>query len=322
MKKKKRLTTGPRAYLAYAGIRVAGFLLSMFPIDLNLRTARWLGRMVWRLWPKARERTTGHLRLAMGAEVDEARVAALGLASVEHWSMYVVEFLCAFRLLSEWSWPRYVELGNLREVVQLLLQKRGALLLTGHYGNFELTAYLLAAVGFDMVAVMRPLDNDYLNAYVVRTRARRGLRLLSKAGASAEADGILRRGGAVGLVADQDAGRKGVFVEFFGQPASTYKSIALLAMQAEVPIVVGYARRLGECFRYVLHVQRIIHPSEWQDQPDPVRWITQEYSSAIEEFVREDPAQYLWAHRRWKTAPRAGRTPDLTGEVDAPTATL
>ena len=122
-------------------------------------------------------------------------------------------------------------------------------------------------------------------------------------------NGPLCRGGAVGFIADQNAGHKGMFVDFFGQPASTYKSIGLLAMATESPIVVGYARRISRGLRYELGVERIIYPREWQDQQDPLRWITQEYTAAIERFVRRDPGQYLWIHRRWKSKPRNAETP-------------
>ena len=236
--------------------------------------------------------------------------------------MYAVEFLTGFECLNEWSWPRYIVLRDLRGLFRLLLDKRGAILLTGHYGNFELTAYMLAAIGFDVVAVMRPLDNAFFNDYVVRTRTRRGLQLLDKFGVTAEAEDILRRGGALGFVADQDAGRKGVFVDFFGRPASTYKSIALLAMECDVPIVIGFARRVGARFRYEVGVERIIQPDEWKHRADPLGWITQEYSAAIEATVRQCPEQYLWIHRRWKTVPRqrSRSTHPETSQVDAKAA--
>jgi KDO2-lipid IV(A) lauroyltransferase len=116
----------------------------------------------------------------------------------------------------------------------------------------------------------------------------------------------------VSFIADQDAGRKGVFVDFFGRPASTYKSIALLAMQHEAPVVCVYARRLGEQFAFELGAERIIRPEEWRDRDDPLTWITQEYTAAIERTVRRNPEQYLWVHRRWKHRPR-GEQPGPDG---------
>lgn len=307
--------------MEYVAIRSIAFLFRMFPVDLNLRTARLIGDFWWYIDPRHRERTMKHIKLAFGDEYDDKQVTDLARKCFRHWTMYAVEFMCGMRLVNEWNILKYVNPVGLTPLLELMLEKRGVILLTGHYGNFELSGYLFATVGFETVAVMRPLDNSYLNDYVVRTRARQGLRLLSKAGVSAEAEDILQRGGTIGFVADQDAGRKGVFVDFFGQPASTYKSIALLAMACDTPIVVGAARRAGDRFYYDLLVERIIMPEEWADQRDPLKWITQEYSSALEALIRRAPEQYLWLHRRWKTAPGTRRPPkgQKKRNVDAPT---
>jgi len=112
----------------------------------------------------------------------------------------------------------------------------------------------------------------------------------------------------VGFIADQNAGPKGIFVDFFGRKASAYKSIGLLAMQYEVPVVIGYARRQGP-FQFSIGVQDVISPADWEKEQDPLRYVTQRYTKAIEDFVRADPAQYLWVHRRWKTRPK-GEAPE------------
>lgn len=74
-------------------------------------------------------------------------------------------------------------------------------------------------------------------------------------------------------------------------------------MEYDLPIVVGYCRRLNDRYRFKIGMTRIIKPSDWRDKPDPLKWITAEYTTAIEQFVREDPEQYWWVHRRWKTRP-------------------
>ncbi len=295
---------GWSARFQYWGIRSITFLLQAFPLDLNLRTARFLGKLWWKFDDRHRLLAIDNLQKSFPDETDRAVLEKLSLRCFQHWAMFAVEFLSAFHRLNEWSWSRHMTPVNYQETLKYLMTKGGMILLTGHYGNFELTAYMLAAMGFETAAIMRPLDNVYFNDYVVRTRGRRGLRLWNKFGATAEAEDFLRQGGALGFVADQDAGRKGVFVDFFGRPASTYKSIGLLAMHCQVPIGVGYARRTGTRFHYEVGITRLIMPAEWRDRPDPLRWITQEYTKAIEGVVREDPEQYLWIHRRWKSRPR------------------
>jgi KDO2-lipid IV(A) lauroyltransferase len=135
-------------------------------------------------------------------------------------------------------------------------------------------------------------------------RERTGQKIIAKKGATTEIIDVLENKGVVGFTADQNAGAKGMFVDFFGRKASAYKSVGLLAMQYEVPVVIGYARRVKDTFRFVCGCQDIIYPEDWKSQDDPLRYITQRYTKAIEDFVRAEPDQYLWVHRRWKTRPK------------------
>ena len=135
-------------------------------------------------------------------------------------------------------------------------------------------------------------------------REKKGQKIISKKGATDEVTQVLDNRGVVGFIADQNAGTKGIFVDFFGRKASTYKSIGLLAMQYKVPVVIGCARRIDDQFKFLLEAQDIIYPQDWEDQPDPLRYITQRYTKGIEDFVAKDPGQYLWVHRRWKTRPK------------------
>lgn len=300
--------SGARAWLFYAAIRTLFAIMQCFPLEWNLRTARILAGFWPRIMPRHRQRAIANLVESYpGRPMRElARIADASLASV---AMFAVEAVCLPRLISPTTWMHHVRLTNFDPALQILLSGRGAVLVTGHYGSFELVGHLLAALGFPVAAVMRPLDNDYLNQFIVSSRRTHGLQLLDKKGASSKAHELLAGGTLIGFIGDQDAGKKGIFVNFFGRPASTYKSIGLLAMAENVPIIVGYARRQGNRAFYEVGAQRIIEPAEWASAADPLRWITQEYSAAIEQVVRAAPEQYLWTHRRWKTAPPVRNKP-------------
>lgn len=300
----------PLDWFAYCGIRLVDMVFQCFPINVNLRTARWMGSIWYRIMPRHRERAIEHLRLAYGPRMSQRQRERVALASMQHVTMMAVEMLFTPRLINEWTWPRYIRLGeNMRPGLEALLSRRGAIVLTGHYGNWELLGFAMTALGFPMVAVMRPLDNPYLNDHVMGVRSRRGLQLLYKKGATQSAGDVLAAGGTLAFIADQNAGHKGQFVEFFGRKASTYKSIALLAIEYQVPILVAYARRLNDRYEYEIGCNRIIRPEEWAGRDDEVHWITQEYTRAIEEFVRQAPEQYLWIHRRWKSRPKEEQRP-------------
>ena len=310
----RRLTTWTEApsvrialrYLAeYAALRFWCLAIRCFPIEANLVTARIMGRLWWAAVKRHRDRAMDNLRPALGDRYSEQQLRQIARRSIEHFAqLYLVEMVMTPRLVNRWSWSRHVELGHLAPALRELLSERGVIMLTGHFGNYELLGFTICRLGIPLVAVMRPLDNPLINRYLLASREASGLTLLYKKGATESAEDILKSGGTLCFIADQDAGRKGVFVDFFGRPASTYKSIGLLAMQRQVPIVVGAATRIGRGFRYRMSVERIIQPEEWAEQDDPLRWITQTYSHALESAIRRAPEQYLWWHRRWKHQPR------------------
>jgi KDO2-lipid IV(A) lauroyltransferase len=165
----------------------------------------------------------------------------------------------------------------------------------------------MAAIGYPFVALARPLDNPLINRWLLGLREVRGMKIVTKWGATPILQDTLRDGGRVGFIADQNAGDQGLFVPFFGRLASSYKSIGLLAMRYNVPIIAGYARRLGDHFQYEVAYTDFIKPHEWAGQPDPLFYITARYSRAIEQMVRLAPEQYLWMHRRWKSRPKHER---------------
>ncbi|MDA0802844.1 MAG: lysophospholipid acyltransferase family protein [Planctomycetota bacterium] len=295
----------------YAALRGAFALFHSFPVSANLRTARAVARAYMAISAKHRVRGRRHLRAAF-PEATEAWVQQTNLAAFQHLlQLFMVEAMQTPRLINHSSWHRHVSVnaqdGALRRALQLLAQGRPAIFITGHCGSWELLGFVLSLLGLPMVALARPLDNPYLNRWIMGVREARGLRILTKFGASKEAVQILRSGGRVGFIADQDAGMDGVFVPFFGRLASAYKSIALLAMTQEVPIIVGGAFRDAGGFHYRLEVDEVIEPEAWSHATDPLYWLTARYTASLERMVRRHPDQYLWIHRRWKSRPRHER---------------
>ena len=291
-------------YLTYLGVRLFAAFVHIFPHEANYRTARWLGNLMYRFDARHRRRALEHLRLSFPDWTEERR-REVAKASMRNLVYLGLEVLFTTRLLTVGRWRRHVNLTNMSQGIRLMLEgQQGLIVLTGHFGNWEVVGYVLASLGFPSVDVARKLDNPYLNEYILGIRERSGMRIIDKSGATVEVEQVLARHGVVGFIADQDAGRKGAFVDFFGRKASTYKIIALMAMEYGVPVVIGYGKRLDEDYHFEIGIQRIIYPHEWAGKDDPVLWITQEYTSALEQIVRLAPEQYLWVHRRWKHRPK------------------
>ncbi|HTW93838.1 MAG TPA: lysophospholipid acyltransferase family protein [Tepidisphaeraceae bacterium] len=291
-------------WFQYLALRVVSMLIHCFPVEHNIQTAKLIGNIMYAFDRKHRERALGNLRRSFPDMPEEMR-KTMARRSMQQLFIFFVEMLFTTRLVRIDTWRKYIELHEFRRTLELLMdRRRGLIMLTGHYGNWEILGYVLATLGFETSSVARPLDNPYVNEWVLGVRQRRGQKIVDKKGATSEVTTVLGRGGAVAFIADQNAGSKGVFVDFFGRKASTYKSIGLLAMEYDVPVVIGYARRREDRFFFRVAVQDIIYPEDWKAADDPLRYITQRYTRGIEDFVREDPGQYLWVHRRWKTRPK------------------
>ena len=296
--------------LAYVALRTAVMFLRMLSVPSAYRLAGRLGDLLYRFSPRHRERAMGHLRLSF-PDWDEPRIARVARESMRSMVYMGLEVLLTPSLVRHDRWHRYIALKDYDKVARLMIQRRGGLIgLTGHFGNWEIASYLSATIGFPGYAVARAIDNPCANDYIVSVRERTGQRIIYKKGAAEQVQDVLERGQMLSFVCDQDAGRKGLFVDFFGRKASTFKSIALMAMQFQVPLVLMCCRRIGADFRFEVWPERVIHPAEWADRDDPLRWITQEYTLALEQAIRRCPEQYFWVHRRWKHRPK--------GEAEAP----
>jgi KDO2-lipid IV(A) lauroyltransferase len=291
-------------YLVYLAVRLVITVLQVFPLETGRRLARLLAWIAYRVDHRHRLVADDNLRHAYGHALDAAARDRLIRDVYLHFMCMLIEMLHLPRLIRPGTWRRHLILGpRSAEVVAALLTGRSVLIVTGHYGNWELAGYLLAMLGFKSYAVARPLDNPYLDNLLRRLRQRTGQKLLAKKGELNRMEEILQSGGIVCTLGDQDAGQNGLYVDFFGRPASTHKAMALLALRCQTLIVVAGARRLPGLFRYELAVEEVIDAAELGYAPGVVKSLTQRLTSALERMVRGDPRQYLWLHRRWKHQP-------------------
>lgn len=296
-------------YLVYLAVR----LLVCFLQALSPSAARGLaGGLAWLAYHLDRRHRLvafDNLRQAFPGRYSEAELDWLVRAVYRHFGTVLVEIIHLPRKMHARTWRRYFDLDatNGRVLVECLLSGRPLMLVTGHFGNWEMGGYTLGLFGFKGYAIARPLDNRFLDDFLRRFRESTGQRILAKHGDFDKIQMILNEGGVLATLADQDAGQRGLFVDFFGRPASTHKAVALLALEHRVPLLVFGARKVGEPMRYQGRVEDVILPEAYNGRPDAMRAITQRFTTALERLVREAPEQYFWLHRRWKHQPVKSR---------------
>jgi len=191
------------------------------------------------------------------------------------------------------------------------LRGRGAILLSGHYSNFELMGAMLARLN-PVDFLVKPLSNAGVERFIAARRAAAGVGCISTSEGTRGVYQALAAGRWVAILADQDAGRRGLFVPFFGSLASTAAGPARLALKTGAPIVMGFSVRRPDG-RFDLQIEAPLELAD-PEAPEAVPRLTAHHVAVLETQVRARPELWFWLHRRWKTRPPAGESGSgLTG---------
>jgi KDO2-lipid IV(A) lauroyltransferase len=296
----------PVDYTIYVLFRCLSWIIETLPISWTLGVARGAAWVTYQFDKRHRLVAHENLRHAFPEHAD-LETDRLARASFRHLFTVLVESSVLRRRLKPETVGKYVRHADAEKYQRAIAwtqSKRPVIFLTGHLGNWEVVSFGMAAEGVKATVVGRAMDNPYLDRYVKDFRMSTGMTMVDKNGAVDEISKTMIEGGNLGAVFDQDAGPKGVFVDFFGRPASTFKSIALLSLQHNAPILVLGCVRTGAPLEHTMFMEEEIMPEDYKDDPAAVRTITQRYTAALERMVRRCPDQYFWLHRRWKSQPR------------------
>jgi Kdo2-lipid IVA lauroyltransferase/acyltransferase len=287
-----------------AAAGVVGGIAGMLPRGPALAFGRALGRT----WGRLDRR---HLRIAEDnlarafPDWDEARRRAVALGVYGHFGRMLLDILWMARRERE-EILRHVDVTGAEHVEAARAAGRGALLITGHVGNWELHG-LAHGWRFGPIGVVaRPLDNPALDARLCDFRRRPGNTVIYKQRALPQVLRLLRANGAVAFLIDQNVqAGDGVFVNFFGRKAATTTVAAALALKTGCALIPTHAE-LGEDGRYRIEYEPPLALPPAGDHAADLQRLTQQLTSVIEGWVRRRPEQWLWLHRRWKTQPVEG----------------
>lgn len=325
MARKPRNRTADLA--VYLVIRLIVCVVQALPARLAYTLADTLALLVYT--GARRRRQIAHNNLAAAfpeLAADPVATDRLVRGMFTHFLRAAIELVLVSRKLTLNTWRRHVVLPDGGKILPPLLADRAALIVTGHLGNWELAGISLGLFGYHTHAIARVQDNPHLERFVRKFRQSSGQGIIAKNGEFDQLAAVMKAGGKVAVLADQDAGPRGVFVEFFGRPASAHKAIALLAMQHDAVLVVTGVARVRrenhpshvarqpapglEPMFYAVTCEDVIDPREYSGMSRlaGVREMTQRYTTALERLIRRHPEQYFWLHRRWKTRPTEKRT--------------
>lgn len=297
-----------RHRLEYAGFRLLKGALTLLPEAVALGIGEALGWVAGRVLGIRRDVVDGNLALAF----PERDVAWRRRVASRSWRHLGREGAALFRMGA--LGPDEVRDATTVEGLELLeaalARGTGAIIVTGHLGSWEIGGAAVAVRGVPVDGVALVQANPLFDADLVESRNALGMRIVARGNAPREVLRSLAGNRVPALVADQNARRGGVFVDFFGHPAATYRGPALFSLRTGAPIFVGV------CLRTSRHPQRyrvVLEPVSVEESGDleaDVARLTAAHTAVLERWVRRAPEQYFWPHKRWKTRPdgEASRT--------------
>jgi KDO2-lipid IV(A) lauroyltransferase len=291
-------------------------VLGLVPRKVRLAIGKRLGRILFALSPRHRRMARANLDRAFSDTLSGEEKDRIARASFAHLGLLFCDSVAIPRVD-----PAHLEklavFEGLDRVRSVYARGKGVFLFSGHYGNWEIAALLQGHMGLPMSMVARPLDNPFLERRMYRYRTLSGNQVIHKRGAAREVLRAIRQGRGVAIIIDQNVrGEDGVFVDFFGTPASTTPSLATLALKTEAPIVPVFSVPLPDG-RYRIQYLPEVEFRRSGDTKRDILELTQLCTRIIEEQIKREPEYWVWMHRRWRTRPPEERPGEPAQEARA-----
>jgi len=276
-------------------------VIGLIPRRIAEKLSRCLGRLWFLLDRRHQQVAINNLTYVFGYEKSPTQIRQMARRIFANLVMILFEIGWSHRASHE-EIVRQIRFDGIHHLRTAYRRGRGVLVLTGHLGSWELLADAAGMLGYPINVVYRPFDFRPLDAFFENFRGRSGAQLFSKAHAMRKILRSLKNNELVGILLDQNTGRRaGVFVDFFGRSACTNKGLALIAQKTGAPVVPIFLVREADAYRMTVGPE--VPLIETGDKNRDVSENTRQYNRVLEAMIRRYPEQWFWVHRRWKTRP-------------------
>ena len=288
--------------LEYYPVRALWYFLARIPFKTGASLMLGLLKLILFFMPKRRALVRANLQESF-PHFSSAERARIMRESFRHVAMTIAFFpriprtnLRETKGLLAWDGLHYID--------QALTRGKGVLLLTAHYGCWEILAPFLMTRYPGSACVGRPLDNPWLDRMVNEVRTSGGGQVIPKNQLTRDGLKVLKQNRLLGILVDQNFAPGGIFVDFFGRLAATTPILAILAKRSGAVVIPTRSRWDRDRLRLTFEAPLILSPNP--NQEEAIAEDTAAMTQVIERWVREDPGQWFWLHNRWKRRPRAG----------------
>jgi len=285
--------------IEYVVLKVIIFFINRITPKIALRFGDVIGFFAFSVLRIRRHVTLTNLKRSFGDKYTSRQYKKIGLRSYINFARSMIEYGMFPRLVK-----RDLSL-NIKIVIdescrEYLEKSGGAVMISGHFGSWELMGAYLAQKGWPIDFLVGVQRNLLVNRLMNKHREMFGIGLIEIGVAARGVIRAVKNGRAVAMLSDQDAGDDGVVVDFLGRPASTPKGPAAFALKTGCPIIVGSIIRDG-FDKHIIYIEGLMTIQKAGNKEEDIKRLTQAYTDAIGQYVTKYPDHWFWAHRRWKT---------------------
>ena len=287
-----------RHYLEYLITTTVGFLLNLLPYSWCMRFGDFLGWVSYRILHIRRKVTLANLKASFKDKYSIKELDRIGLKSYQVIAKSFIDYILFPSLKSKVL--KITGFEGKENLDKALRESKGAVLVTGHFGSWELMGAAISKSGYPTDFLVGEQHNILIDNVMNQYRQLMGIGIIKMGVAAKGVIKALKNNRFVAMLSDQDAGGDGVIVNFFGMPASTPKGPAAFALKTKAPIIVGYTvRNQGKVQE--IKIEELIYIEESGNKQEDIQKLTQIYTSRLEDYIRKYPDHWFWPHRRWKS---------------------
>ncbi|MBW1613161.1 MAG: lysophospholipid acyltransferase family protein [Deltaproteobacteria bacterium] len=295
-------------FLVYFAFRLFLLVIYLMPFRLVALLGSFLGKTYYLIDRTRRRFANANISVVFGRKLDNKKREILGRESCAHLAMSIFDLLKLNKIITPENYHEYIEITGSSNLMKSIKRGKGTIAVTGHFGNFYLFTYLSYLDIPPMAAVIRELDNPYLERLLASIFNKLDVTIERPDGAISNMHYLLLKNAIVVTLADQKAGgnprvgRHGVVVDFFGIPSQTHITAPLLARRTGASIVPLFVIREGPG-RYRIEINEPLKPVRTSDEASDLKKNTRKINQIFESYITKYPNHWLWLHRRWKDIP-------------------
>jgi KDO2-lipid IV(A) lauroyltransferase len=278
---------------------LSGAFLRILPYRWALSFGSFLGFLSFDVFRVRRKVTLINLKNSLGDQKNVKELKKIGRRAYKNIGKSLVEY-SLFPSLSKKKILTMVEFEGAENFDEALKRGKGAIVVAGHFGSWELMGAATRQRGYPVDFLVGEQHNILVDDLMNDYRKSMGIGIIKMGAAAKGIIKALKNNRFVAMLSDQDAGNDGTVVNFFGRPASTPKGPAAFALKMNAPIILGFIIR-GNKKEQKIIIEKPIFIEKSGNKEDDIRKLTQAYTSVLEHYIRKYPDHWFWPHRRWKS---------------------